>query len=274
MNFLVRVMIGSLLISIGLSVHAWHWRDLWLTPDQQGQRLMQAGQFKAAQTHFRRPDWQATAAYRAKAYYVSAKQFGALNSENGFYNQGNALAQSGRYQEAIKAYDQGLKLNPNNQDAQFNRKLIADLLQQSQQNEPSNHQSSPEQKPQDNSNQSNGSNDQNDSMPDPSDQNSKENSDEKPSDDVNPPSDSTPEQKQPSETEKPEHSNTDPSEQANQHDENQPKPNQDGATAAQSTSEKEDQQAKEQWLHLVPDDPAFLLRQKFLRDYRRRQQGG
>lgn len=35
--------------------------------------------------------------------------------------------------------------------------------------------------------------------------------------------------------------------------------------------EREQQQTKEQWLHLIPDDPGGLMREKFLRDYLSRQ---
>lgn len=41
----------------------------------------------------------------------------------------------------------------------------------------------------------------------------------------------------------------------------------------QSPQEREQKYAKEQWLKLVPDDPGGLMREKFLRDYLRRQQG-
>ena len=40
-----------------------------------------------------------------------------------------------------------------------------------------------------------------------------------------------------------------------------------------SSADSEKQQAKEQWLKLVPDDPGGLMKEKFLRDYIRRQRG-
>ncbi|SIR83814.1 Ca-activated chloride channel family protein, partial [Fluoribacter gormanii] len=42
---------------------------------------------------------------------------------------------------------------------------------------------------------------------------------------------------------------------------------------AQSEAEREKQQAKEQWLRLIPDDPGGLMREKFLRDHLRRERG-
>ena len=38
-------------------------------------------------------------------------------------------------------------------------------------------------------------------------------------------------------------------------------------------AQDEKQQAVEQWLQRVPDDPGGLLRRKFLLEYQRRQQG-
>ncbi|QIN30978.1 tetratricopeptide repeat protein [Legionella longbeachae] len=45
------------------------------------------------------------------------------------------------------------------------------------------------------------------------------------------------------------------------------------ATEPLSEAEREKQQAKEQWLRLIPDDPGGLMREKFLRDHLRRERG-
>ena len=44
-------------------------------------------------------------------------------------HEGNALARLGNYQEAIKAYDEALKLQPDHDDAKFNRDLLKQQLQ-------------------------------------------------------------------------------------------------------------------------------------------------
>jgi len=46
----------------------------------------------------------------------------------GFYNKGNALAFQGKIQDAIRAYEQALKENPENQDAQFNKEYLEKQL--------------------------------------------------------------------------------------------------------------------------------------------------
>lgn len=121
--------LGIFLLSIfTCSSYAFSWTDLWSTKDQQAQALMKIGQFKQAETTFQHADWRAAAAYRAGDYQQAAKEYQLLQNEQGYYNQGNALAHLGQYQEAIKAYNRALAMNPNNKDALFNRKLLEDLL--------------------------------------------------------------------------------------------------------------------------------------------------
>ena len=99
-------------------VYSFSWQDLWLTADQQAQQLMRKGEFDQAAKRFQQPDWQAAAAYRAGHYDQSAQSFASRPNAQNYYNQGNALAHQQHYEEAIKAYDKALQLNPADQDAQ------------------------------------------------------------------------------------------------------------------------------------------------------------
>src|SRR3990167_3873901 len=121
-------------ILLAQNAYSFSWQDLWMTADQQAQQLMQQGKFRQAEKRFRQSDWQAVAAYRSGQYEKSATLFSSLNSGQGDYNQGNALARAGHYQDAIKAYDKALHVNPSDKDAQYNRKLVADLLKKEQNN--------------------------------------------------------------------------------------------------------------------------------------------
>ena len=120
-----------LLVLISSKSWAFSWQDLWITKNRQGQTLMDAGQFSAAQETFDDPAWQATAAYRAGDYKNAALGYQALeNNAEAYYNQGNALAHAGQLDAAIKAYDKVLSLAPSHQDALYNRKIVKDLLEQ------------------------------------------------------------------------------------------------------------------------------------------------
>src|SRR3546814_11052257 len=57
--------------------------------------------------------------------YAAAADGGkALPGADADYNRGNALARAGRYEDAIKAYDQALVQQPDMADAIANRKLV------------------------------------------------------------------------------------------------------------------------------------------------------
>ena len=111
----------------------WSWTELWNTPNQHAAKLMKKAQFADAQNLFTDPAWQATAAYRAHDYQTAQALFGQLNSADGFYNQGNAQAYAGAYDKAIQAYDESLKLRPNDPDTLYNRKIVQSLIKQQDQ---------------------------------------------------------------------------------------------------------------------------------------------
>jgi len=116
------------------SAHAMAWKDLWQTPDQQGQVLMQQKKPAAAAGQFHDADWKATALYRAKKYKQAAHALDGGDSADSLYNKGNALAKSGDLKAALDAYDKALKLNKTDKDAQFNRDLVKKAMRQSKQN--------------------------------------------------------------------------------------------------------------------------------------------
>ncbi len=124
----MRVVWSIFLWSLANSGYTFSWHELWVTKDQQAQALMQQKKFDKAEKTFQQEEWRATAAYRAGHYEQAAKEFQSIQNEQGYYNQGNALAHLGRYEEAIKAYDKALALNAHNQDAIYNRNLLQELL--------------------------------------------------------------------------------------------------------------------------------------------------
>lgn len=67
---------------------------------------------------------QGADAYRKGDYAAAERAFTGLDSADAWYNQANALAKQGKYDEAIAAYDQALKRQPKMEDAIENRKVV------------------------------------------------------------------------------------------------------------------------------------------------------
>jgi Ca-activated chloride channel family protein len=114
---------------------AFDWLDLWLSPDQQGAREFAAGRRAEAAQRFERPDWRAAAAYESGEYELALRSLEGLNGPRAAYNKGNTLARLGQLQEALDAYDQALAAAPDDEEARHNRQLVKRLLEQQQQEE-------------------------------------------------------------------------------------------------------------------------------------------
>ncbi|MFO2765591.1 tetratricopeptide repeat protein [Legionella pneumophila serogroup 1] len=287
---------------ISNQLKALSWSDLWLTPNQQAQHLMEKGQFAKAKDIFERNDWAASAAYRAGDYEQAAKLFNELKTEQGYYNQGNALAHMGKYEEAIRAYDKALAFNPNNQDALYNRKLISELLKkdkekkknqdqqnQDKQNKDQQNQDQQNQDKQNKDQQNQDQQNQDKQNKDQQNQNQK-NQDKQNKDQQNQNQQNQDKQNKDQQNKDQQNQDKQNKEQQKQSQQNQDKQNKDQQNKAeqnkdqnkkndkqegeiQSGSNQEKQLAKEQWLRLIPDDPGGLMREKFLRDHLRRERG-
>ncbi|MDP4022692.1 tetratricopeptide repeat protein [Methylobacterium sp. NEAU 140] len=73
------------------------------------------------------PAWRGPALYEAGRYGEAVAIFRA-GGRRASYNLGNALARSGDLPGAVEAYDEALRYNPRDADAQANRALVARLL--------------------------------------------------------------------------------------------------------------------------------------------------
>lgn len=131
------VLLSLLLIPLaGLSPtksYALEWDDLWKNKNQQAYDQLQQEQATEAAQNFEDPEWKASAQYRAGDYAEAAKNFSQFDTANAHYNRGNALAKAGKLPEAIKAYDEALKQQPDLEDAKNNRQLVEDAIKQQQQ---------------------------------------------------------------------------------------------------------------------------------------------
>lgn len=239
---------------------AFGWSDLWSTPDQQARELLEEGDPAAAARLFERRDWQAVAQYRAGQFAESAEGFSGNGSPTDLYNLGNSLARMGEFEQAITAYEQSLAMNPDNEDAQYNLELLRDLQEaqdsQNQQNQESSGESGGDAQQAEGDSQSEQSGEQgNEGSPGDESQDG----------------DSSREEQEMSEEdlaalqEELERAAQEAAENGEQTD-----PQEGQAQAdAEARRLQEQQQAMEQWLRRIPNDPGGLLRRKFRYQYQR-----
>jgi Ca-activated chloride channel family protein len=125
------------------------WSNLWRTPDQQDEALLAAGRPAQAAARFTSRRRKAYADLLAGRYAPAAQLLQPLKDPTSEYNLGNALAHLGRLHAALAAYDAALKQRPHDRDIRHNRNLVARVLahrppqQSSAQHRPSGSQSPP-----------------------------------------------------------------------------------------------------------------------------------
>jgi len=219
--------------------------NFWSTPDQKGASALADGDPALAATLFEAPEWRGTAQYEAGNFKSSSTEFGKLESTDSLYNRGNALALAGDLKAAIKSYDESLALSPERQDAITNRELVKSLLEQQEQEQQGNDQDS-------DSDQSDQDGESQDSESESAqqDQDSQSESQE---------GDSEPSDQQPSDQESQQNGDAEMAEDLSPSDLEEATQEQ----LARFDEALEEQQALEQWLRRVPDDPGGLLRRKF-----------
>ncbi|WP_250462473.1 VWA domain-containing protein [Microbulbifer litoralis] len=232
--------------------------DLWLRDDQQGRRLLEEGKAEQAAKTFRNPQWRGTANYRAGDYPAAQKDFAQSGDARGLYNLGNSLAQQGRYGEAIAAYDEALKQQPQMADAEHNREIaqkLKELQQKQQQQQQQSGQDQQQKQQQDQKQQQSG---QQQSGQNENQQQNQQNAGSQ---------NSQPRDQQSGKKSRDgEQQNAEKQKQQGQPkngEQREQQGQQQQAGARESDLDPETQQALDQWLRQIPDDPAGLMREKF-----------
>ena len=272
----------GLLVLLGISslpnsAQAFGWDDLWLRTDQQAAKLFQEGAEKDAAQLFENPEWKGTAAYRTGDYEKAIEEFSRNERPLSNFNRGNSLAFAGRLEDALAAYEKVLTENPQHEDAQFNHDLIEKILQEQQQKQ----QNKKGDKGKENEQQKNKQDQQQDPSKADAEQNEKsaqQESAEK--QDSGDPQSSTEEKnidkKQLNENEENLNDKTESTEaKKNENEQNKNDKSAEKNIASDdeqelTAEEQSRQQALEQWIRKIPDDPGRLLRNKMQREYQRR----
>jgi Ca-activated chloride channel family protein len=260
----------------------WSWRDLWLRRDQQAARALAADDAEQAESLAPDPDWRGAAAASAGDYERAASHYSELDHATGAYNQGTALAEAGRFEEAIKSLRQALERDPDHADAKANLKAIEDWLaqqapqseeqqsggdqgQEGEQGEQSQGQEGEQ------GEQSQGQQGEQDGSAGEDQQGEQEGQ-----------SDNTDAADSQNEQAAPQEQAGDPDDAAEQREQPGSQAGDESADGDQTApvlageigpeeAAAERQQALEQWLRRVPDDPGGLLRRKFQLESRRQQ---
>lgn len=286
--------------------YAFGWQDLWKTKDQQAQELLQNDQTEAAANTFSDPNWKAIADYKNGDYDEAISQFNQGDDAQSKYNLGNALTQQGDYEAATKAYDEALKAQPDFPEAEANQsiakqlKAMAEQQQDQKQDGEENQEQSDQQDSQDQENQS--SDQQSDGEQSDQEKESKDSKDsqEESSDEQSESSKKSDKEKQDAldkhykddEQDDPEEQSEEQSHSQQQEEQGSTEEEKEAAKKAEqekedteqtgepqqvpekpelSEEEQEQQQALNQWLRRVPDDPSGLMRNKFEYEYNKRR---
>ena len=241
------------------SVYALDWNDLWKTRDQQAKVAMESGDYDKAIELFEDSEWLAAANYKAGNYRQSANGYNNDNNIDHLYNYANSLAKIGQFEEAIENYEKVIAEEPNAEDALYNLNLLKELLSENQSSEKNNDddQSSEEAPTGEKSKQHNGGEtEQSDNEGNSRTSDSDNESDANPNQQLSNEEDIEAIEKE-LERAAEENSNQEPQQEDN---------NESGIEGRMA---QEQQQAMEQWLRRIPDDPGGLLRRKFRYQYQR-----
>ncbi|MFZ2168927.1 MAG: VWA domain-containing protein [Methylococcaceae bacterium] len=262
-----------LLLPLPKNSYAFEWQDLWLTKDQRAQQAYKNNQFEQAAKLFENPDWKAAAHYKAGKYDKALESLKKNQSALSTYNQGNALAQSGQLEQAIKAYEKALMLNPDDNDAKFNKELVEKELEKQKQEQKQQQQNNKQDDKQEQSKKDSQQGKESDKSEQSEQQNESEQkpeqSEEKKSEQQQADEQKSAENKE--QQNKPEEKKPDPdkTQQAGQKKDEGKEQTELARDIAQPSDEE--QQANEQWLKRIPDDPAGLLKRKFKYQYGQRK---
>jgi Ca-activated chloride channel homolog len=232
------------------------WEKLWKTPDQRGAQLLDQGDTQAAANAFERSDWAGVANYRAGDYNQAAELFSSVEGAVAQYNLANALAFAGELEQAIEAYDKALASDPTMEDAQYNKAILEELLQQQQE------QQQEQQQNQQGENQQDQQDNQGQQQPQQQTQNSDEQSEQAQNEEN---------QGDQSQSENDEQRNEQETADAEQDSQEQNQEQELETQMAEATPDELDE-SSERWLRSIPDDPSGFLRRKFEYESARRQQ--
>ena len=236
------------------------WDDLWQNRNQQAQKQLEAGNAEDAVALFEDTQWRAVARYRAKDFAGSAAEFAERGDARNLYNLGNALAFQGELDSAIDAYEQVLEMQPDDEDAAYNLEILRTLKEQEQE------QQEDQLDDQQSAENPGGEGEQSDSESQPDQEGAEGSSEQESESDEGDSSQRGDEEMSEEDLEALQQELQRAAEEAQQGEQPQ---QMSEAELAELRQQQEQEQAMEQWLRRIPDDPGGLLRRKFRHQYQR-----
>jgi Ca-activated chloride channel homolog len=250
---------------------ALEWAALWQRPDQRAWQALGEQRYAEARAMAESPALRGAAAYREGDFAAAAEAFAQGGAARDLYNRGTALAQAGKLEEALAALDAALAADPSLADARHNREVVQQALARQQSPPPpasgesgsEGGEAQQEQGEQGEQPPSEQPGEQSGQPGEPQGQQGEQGEPQAGSED-DPAAASDAEQAGAEQREAMEQALREAEAEGEAAEgEGKAAPPLDTATA-------EKQQAAEQWLRRIPDDPGGLLRRKFALEHRRR----
>ena len=247
------------ILAVPPDAQALDWQGWWQNDDQRASRLFEQGEHAAAAELFDHPDWKASSNYRAGDYASALDTWEQTDGETAAYNRANALAKLGRFDDALAAYDELLQQYPAHEDARYNKQAIEEWLKQQQPEQQQDEQQGGQQQQQQGDQQQSG---QGESQPGETEQSAQA-------------GEAQPQSGEQEETLQQAQQQPAPEEVQQQQSKAEERAGDQDAQAAENEmladlDQQMSEQAAEQWLRKIPDDPGGLLRRKFIYQYRKR----
>ena len=290
----MRIVYLSIVLLCGFNTVTYaDWTDLWSTPEQRAADAFEAGDYESLLNNAPDNNWTGLGQFRAGDFEAASKTFGeqAINEQvkgdsdsvnRALYNQGVSDVMAGHYEEALSNFDMVLSDDPEFVDAAHNREIAQKLIEQQQQQQQGDQ---GDQSDEGEQSQENGDQQQN-QQESQEGQQSDESSQSDEQTEGQQESERNSEQSAGSEGDKEDASDSESETDAQQAAsdarkalaaEAQQGEEKEGADAEQSETMgaaveerplSESEQATEQWLRRIPDDPAGLLRRKLEQSHR------
>lgn len=125
MPFFRRGLLVLFLCCFSLQAHA----GLFMNNNQEGLSLFEQQQYDKALEKFDNSLWKGITLYKMDKQEEALKEFSKEKTDKNLYNAGVILTKMCKYEEALKMFNEALELNPKNEDASYNIRVLEELFE-------------------------------------------------------------------------------------------------------------------------------------------------